>query len=280
MTDLDTRRLRFNDCADTYRMARPPYPRRLYDLLASECGLGPESRVLEIGAGTGQATRDLLARGAHVTAVEPGAGLAAHLVADLGGPRLRVVRGEVETAELGDHDQDLAVAATMMHWVRMAEGLPRLARALRRDGWLAVWWTVFGDPENVTDFRWALDEIYRRRMPDERHDLTVPTGPLVSESWIPELQTGGWFTVEQVHFVRWSYELTAARARGLFGTFSNVMALSEGDREALLREIGDLVDQFGGLVADPYVTVLYLARPGDRAAPTTARAPRVPSVIV
>ena len=39
--------------------------------------------MVEIGPGTGQATRDLLARGAHVVAVEPGADLAAHLRADL-----------------------------------------------------------------------------------------------------------------------------------------------------------------------------------------------------
>jgi SAM-dependent methyltransferase len=278
VSDLDLRRLSFNDHAATYRLARPPYPRQVYDLLASECGLGEGSRVLEIGAGTGQATRGLLARGAHVVAVEPGAELGAHLLADLGGPRLRVVRGDVETVELGEHD--LVVAATSMHWVRLPECLPRLAAALRRDGWLAVWWTVFGDPENVTDFRWALDKIYERRMPNERHDLTVPQGPLVAESWIPELEQGGWFTVERVHFIRWSYELTVTRARGLFGTFSNVIALAEPDREALLGEIGDLVDAFGGLVSDPYVTVLYLARPADRTAPTTASAPRAPSVIV
>ena len=57
-----TRRLSFNARADEYRLARPPYPNRVYDLLAQRCGLGPGTRIVEIGAGTGQATRALVAR--------------------------------------------------------------------------------------------------------------------------------------------------------------------------------------------------------------------------
>ena len=276
----DLRRLSFNEHADLYRVARPPYPRQLYDLLETVCGLRAGTRVLEIGPGTGQATRDLLARGAHVVAVEPGADLAAHLRADLGGSRLSVVESDVETAPVGLAEVDLVVAATSMHWVRLADVLPRLVRALRPGGWLAVWWNVFGDPEQVTDFRWALDEVYKRRMPGERHDLTVPQGPMVAESWTPELEQGGWFTVEQVHFLRWSNTLDAPTARNLFASFSNVMALPEQERQALLGEIGNLVDDFGGTVEDPYVTVAYLARASDRTAPTTAPAPAGPSVIV
>lgn len=253
--------MRFNEHADNYRRARPPYPARLYEILATECGLGDGARVVEIGAGTGEATRDLLDRGAHVLAIEPGADLADHLTAALGSPRLQVVCGDIETVPLGDAGADLVVAATSLHWVRTEVALPRLARALRPGGWLAAWWTIFGDPENVTEFRWALDEIYERRMPDERHDLTVAQGPLVTESWTAELEAGGWFHVEQVHRIRWSYDLTAERARRLFGTFSNVMALDQADRRALLDEIADLVDAHGGTVPDPYVTAVYLARP-------------------
>jgi SAM-dependent methyltransferase len=47
---------------------------------------------------------------------------------------------------------DLAVAATSLHWVRLDVALSKLAQALRPGGWLAAWWTVFGDPERVTDF--------------------------------------------------------------------------------------------------------------------------------
>jgi len=47
--------------------------------LGQLAGIGPDSRVVEIGPGTGQATAALTALGASVTAVELGAALAAVL---------------------------------------------------------------------------------------------------------------------------------------------------------------------------------------------------------
>src|SRR5262245_2144681 len=100
----ESRRLSFEERADDYRQARPPYPAEVYELLADRCGLGPGARVVEIGPGTGQATRELLARGAVLTAVEPGVRLAAHLGADLAADvaegRLTIVNDRAETAPL------------------------------------------------------------------------------------------------------------------------------------------------------------------------------------
>ena len=59
--------------------ARPDYPPEVFELLVEHAELGPGTRVLEIGPGTGQATLPMLALGAHVTAVEPGARLARRL---------------------------------------------------------------------------------------------------------------------------------------------------------------------------------------------------------
>jgi len=63
------RRLRFDRDPLGYQRARPPYPAEVFEILVREFGLGPGCRVLEIGAGTGQATGELLARGADVVAV-------------------------------------------------------------------------------------------------------------------------------------------------------------------------------------------------------------------
>ncbi|HZM83928.1 MAG TPA: rRNA adenine N-6-methyltransferase family protein [Candidatus Limnocylindrales bacterium] len=66
----------FDRDAAGYYQGRPPYPQRVYDLLADNYGLAPGCQVLEVGPGSGTATDALLARGAHVTAVEPGGSLA------------------------------------------------------------------------------------------------------------------------------------------------------------------------------------------------------------
>ena len=67
----------FNEIAEEYDRHRPAYPDALVDRACEVAGLAPGVRVLEIGCGTGQLTRSLLARGLRVVAVEPGGQLVA-----------------------------------------------------------------------------------------------------------------------------------------------------------------------------------------------------------
>jgi hypothetical protein len=68
----------FNSAAELYERARPRYPDQLFADLAATTGLGGRpARVVEIGPGTGQATRGLLGQGWRVHALEPGRELAA-----------------------------------------------------------------------------------------------------------------------------------------------------------------------------------------------------------
>ena len=77
-TDAENERLRatFAEDAERYDRARPGYPAAMYDDLVAMTGIGPGSRVLEIGCGTGQATVPLARLGCQIVAVELGAELA------------------------------------------------------------------------------------------------------------------------------------------------------------------------------------------------------------
>ena len=67
----------FNEVPELYDRVRPSYPDELFADLAAVTGIHDTSSVLEVGCGTGQATRPLAALGCSITAVEPGVGMAA-----------------------------------------------------------------------------------------------------------------------------------------------------------------------------------------------------------
>ena len=72
-------RLIFGEVAAQYDEARPSYPDALFDTIIEYGALAPNDAALEIGAGTGKATRGFLARGLDVHALEPSPGMAALL---------------------------------------------------------------------------------------------------------------------------------------------------------------------------------------------------------
>src|SRR4051812_30946132 len=61
----------FSNQAAVYGQARPSYPAELIDLLVQDARVKPGDSVVDLGAGTGIFTRDLVERGFAVNAVEP-----------------------------------------------------------------------------------------------------------------------------------------------------------------------------------------------------------------
>lgn len=240
--------MHFDAQADNYRQARPPYPPDLWNTLAERGLLRAGTRVLDIGAGTGQATGPLIAAGAHVTAVEPGGRLAGLLAQSF--PAAEVIVSRAEDLDLDDSSFDLVVAATSIHWMDLDILLPKLTRLLRPAGRLLVWRNVFGDPTVATPFRGRIAEIVRTRVAPPRlgpdaEDLT---------STAAQLTFAGLFEVEHTSTYRWSVEFDADGIRGLFSTFSDWSA-------AEVERAVDAVHDLGGRVVEHYTSWLIVLAP-------------------
>ncbi|WP_345801670.1 class I SAM-dependent methyltransferase [Microbacterium sp. AZCO] len=246
--------MHFDARAEIYERARPPYPEALWWRLRALGLLGPGVRIVELGAGSGQATVSMVEAGAEVTAVEPGPALAARLRARL--PHVRVLGETAEAVALPEATFDGAVAATAVHWLDLDVVLPKLHRTLVPGGRFAVWRTVFGDPTVRTAFRDKVERIVARRRDPPRR-----TGPneLDTAAWARRLSDGDLFAEEFTELYRWSVTLSSDQIRDLFLTFSE---WSAAEAEAAAQA----VDELGGHVTEHYLSWLILMKRVDSSA--------------
>jgi SAM-dependent methyltransferase len=232
--------------AEVYERARPPYPKALWARLRELGLLRPGTRVLELGAGTGQATGPMLSAGASVVAVEPGTALAERLSRRL--PDAVVHVASAETVALPTAAFDLAVAATAVHWFDLTVVLPKVHQALTPAGHFAVWRTAFGDPSApVTPFRQRVGQITAHRGGVARGG----PGELDTQAWVDRLTCRRHFVATYVEQFSWAIELSAGQVWDLFTTFSDWSA-------AEVEQVAEAVDELGGRVVEHYVTPLIV----------------------
>jgi SAM-dependent methyltransferase len=141
-----------------YIASRPNYPAALFDELADHCNLISYAHIADVGAGTGLLTRDLLARGNRVTAVEPSREMRDACDALLANHEYyQSVDGTAESMPLPDASVDLVTAATAFHWFKIEESRRECLRVLKPNAQVALIWNdrVLTDPLHV-----AMNEVF------------------------------------------------------------------------------------------------------------------------
>jgi SAM-dependent methyltransferase len=241
----------------SYEAVRPGYPAALVDDIVALARLSPGARVLEVGCGTGQATRLFLARGFAVTAVEAGPALAEatrRLGADV-----RVGRFEEIAIEGG---WPLVYAAQSWHWIDAPRGYARAKGLLADGGALALFWNEHVRGDDDVGFFDATQDLYeaagmgreRLKPGTQIHDRT------------PEIVASGDFSDVTHRQYPWHADYDARTYARLLGTYSDHLRLADDVRARLLDGIARLIDEdFGGKIRKHYVADLYVARAITRA---------------
>jgi SAM-dependent methyltransferase len=248
----------FGDDPANYDAARPDYPDWVYETLSSRCGLAPGCAAFEVGAGTGKATRELLARGADpLFAIEPDARLAQFLRASLVSPALSVIEATFEDAALPRAGFDLGLAATSFHWLDELKALNKVAELLRPGGWWAAVWSVFGDDDRPDPFHDATDAL----LSDGPKSPSQGAYALQHHARMGAFGRCGAFEAVSHEREDWELVLDPDQVVALYSTYSNIVAFPPEERAEVLAELRRIAaDEFDGRVIRNMVTVLYTAR--------------------
>ncbi|MFF1409899.1 class I SAM-dependent methyltransferase [Streptomyces sp. NPDC058289] len=129
---MPDRALSFGERAEAYERFRPGYPVELFDLVREYAG-GPVRSALEIGAGTGKATRLFAAQGIAVTATDPDGAMLAELRRHVPAS-VRTVRASLEDLRAGRRRYGLVYAVAALHWTDPEGRWARVASLLEPAG--------------------------------------------------------------------------------------------------------------------------------------------------
>jgi SAM-dependent methyltransferase len=228
----------FGGAAHNYDTHRPRYPDQLIDDV-----LAPGAhRVLDVGAGTGIASMQLIERGADVLAVEPDTRMAS--VAQVKG--IPVENATFEQWEPAGRRFDRVVFAASFHWVDPAVALPKIRGILDHGGKLALIWNRLR-PTSPT--RAEFESIYQDYMNIETH--RGDGNPDV----IADLLSAAGFTVTQRRYPH-DLHYSAQQWVNIAFTFSNQLLVPAEKATELRARLVERIGSAGVSVGGDAVAIL------------------------
>lgn len=252
------KRLTFNEDEINYDKYRPTYPDALYEKIFSYCNLNSDSKLLEIGIGTGQATEPFLKFGCNVTAVELGDRLSA-FVADKYSDykNFSVINADFSNYPVNSDAYDLIYSATAFHWLPADKKYNKVMNCLKSGGVLALFWNHPFPNRDNDETNIASKAVYDKYRPSNEKQIEFSEKDCIK--YADELKAYGFADVEYYLFHR-VRTLTTDEYLHLMNTYSDHRTLEPSVKACFENEMRRAIDSVGGKL-NIYDTIdLYLAK--------------------
>ncbi|HTU87348.1 MAG TPA: class I SAM-dependent methyltransferase [Solirubrobacteraceae bacterium] len=247
MTVHDSASRGFQLGADAYERGRPGYPQDAIDWLRAQLDLTPGRTVLDVGAGTGKLTRQLVATGATVLAVEPVPGMRAVLERVV--PEATAMEGTAEALPVGDGAVDAVTVGQAFHWFDVPITLAEFHRVLRPTpaGRFGLIWNRRRMDQPLHREISAIIEPYHGDTPRHLHG-----------AWREPVETSELFTKVEELEVPSEQVVDVDGVVDRVGSTSFIAALPDSDREAVLGRVRALAERHPAPLRLEYVTEAYV----------------------
>lgn len=219
----------FQSGAEDFDRFRPSYPAEAIDLMVPE----GTQRVLELGAGTGLLTQDLVKRVPEVVVIDPSENMLSVLAKRA--PEAKRIHGTAEYIRLPDNDVDVVVAATSWHWMDPVATSAEVARVLKPGGQFAIVWNF---EANVPGWHQSFAELQPLS--------TATPGGMIAHAEFPHEPFGP--TVR--HFIPWVRRFPTRHLVDLYTTHSAYRVMSKVQQAVLTKGLRNIVDTHPDLQAE------------------------------
>jgi SAM-dependent methyltransferase len=254
-------RKRFDEDARNYDKYRPTYPAEVFQRIRSYANPGPDSDLLEIGSGTGQATQPFLDLGCRVVALEPGPNLATYLTAKF--PAHDNL--EVQSVDFENYETsrlfDLIFSATAFHWIPEDAGLKKVRATLKPGGAVALFWNHphVNRAGNDDPVHAGIREVYLRFRPGEAKNDATEFTESDCDQYQALLDKHGFIDLD-VSLYRRTRVMSARDYIGLLNTYSDHRSLQPATKKNLEQGVANAIDSNGGSIRIYDTIDLHLAR--------------------
>ena len=248
----------FDQSAEYYDKFRPGYPNEIISMIIDVTGINSDSKLLEIGAGSGKATAQFAPYNFDIHCIEPGANLVENgriKFSEYNKIKFEVAR--FEELDLLPNNYDLIFSAQSFHWIPQPIGYEKCYCYLKHNGYLALFWNMYITYDNDTDNE--LLEISNKHggfadfLSEDECEKRIYT---VAEG----ISNSGFFNKPLIHRVLWNQKYTADEYIGFVQTGNRFIQKPEEEKLAAYNDIKRLADKHIGIIDRPYLCVLYLAQ--------------------
>lgn len=250
-------RYTFDQVAALYNAARPGYPQALCDDVAFAADLRPGHAMLEVGCGTGIATRRFAPLGLRIVALDPGSEMIrVARERSAGFTNVEFVVSTFEAWRPPPEPFRLVIAAQSWHWVAPEVRFAKASEVLSPGGVLAVFGHVpVGLPAPLVE---EFKQAHLR--------YAIPWGPRPEAAYLPSgpfkrwFDKSGYFAAAVHRSYPWKAPHTAQSYTDLMSTWSDFRLLDQAKQDGLRAAIAEAIRAHGEPFDMEWETHLYTAK--------------------